>query len=1100
MKKFFLLILMFSVIAGYSQQLRRSDQVQQRAIDSSKYSKEIQRIVSSYDQAALHALYTEFNNKYTSAKEEATAYALANNIPIRKYNDDGSFDELQRIVLDGTLLYYSLHNVNAAISTRANFLNSGGGLGLTVDGNGMTAHVWDGGPIRPTHEAYDGPGGTNRATINDGNTVLDGNSFHAQHVSGTIMASGQPDASSKGMAWQGMALTHDWNNDLSEATTEAALGMLISNHSYGYNATTIPDAWFGQYGSDARDWDILMYNSPYYLQIKSAGNDGSNNTANAAPLDGQSAYDKLNGDACAKNNLVIANGQDASVNATTGELISVVRNAGSSEGPTDDYRIKPDIMANGTSLRSTLETSNSAYGNLTGTSMSAPNTTGTLLLLQEHYNDVNGNFMKAATLKGLALHTADDVAPTGPDAQTGWGQLNAKKAAETISAVPSSAVISELNLGQGGTYQVTIQADGINPLIASISWTDPAHAVISGTNNTTPALVNDLDLRLNNGSAFTPWRLTGVTTNGMGDNSADPFERVDISGASGQYLLTVNHKGTLTNGSQDFTLIVTGGTIAASTPEISYATTTTSTTENTDCAFTDVTVPLNIAMAPSQDADVTFSVNGGTALNNIDFEIMTPSVTFLQGQTTSQDLVVRFFNDGFIESPETAIIDFTVNANGGDATANPLADSLTITINDDDTAPVASTDVILHSNDFEGPSGWTSIDGDGDGNNWLEYVTGVTYTGIDGDFPGSETDLSILGGFGTANANNYYISPLINIPANASNTEFYFGIGAYNSVEHYAVYWTTNASTPANINAGIQLEDRNALANNGEFRTINRNDLAGQSGYFVVRHYNSSANSGLLLFDNITITATYPTPVQTTVNDGSTHDLVDIPGGPGTLYNYDSSSGDIMTAITNNITTDYGCVTVSVSRAGNGAQSYNGSSGANLVTDKTFTISPANTTGSGDTSITFYFTEAEIAGWESAVSGNRNNLMAGRGTATTFAEIVSLTVGCFGSNVTLTGNFTGLDGTYCFGPLTAFVTCPGVSAHVADHTVRAAVDFSSALSHPGYGTRPAGSAPKPSLVDHRCTPCTVRTGASLRGAAAAGGAHDGHGWPSRQKS
>src|SRR5690606_12291207 len=348
-------------------------------------------------------------------------------------------------------------------------------------------------------------------------------------------------------------------------TTAASAGMLISNHSYGYQASAIPDSWFGQYGSDARDWDAIMRNAPYYLMVVAAGNDGNDNTSNGTPLEGQSAYDKLSGHETAKNNLVVANGQDASINPD-GSLNSVTRNSGSSEGPTDDYRIKPDIMGNGTSLYSTFETSNTAYGNLTGTSMASPNVAGTLLLLQEHYVNLHGNFMKAATLKGLALHTAEDVAPTGPDAQTGWGLMNAKKAAETLTtaaASSGSAIVEELSLSQGQTYQITVQANGVDPLMASISWTDLAGAVNNGTNSNTPALINDLDIRLSNGTTYTPWKLNAVNSNTKGDNIVDPYERIDINGASGTYTLTVTHKGTLSGGAQNFSLIVTGTVVAS---------------------------------------------------------------------------------------------------------------------------------------------------------------------------------------------------------------------------------------------------------------------------------------------------------------------------------------------------------------------------------------------------------------------------------------------------------------------------------------------------------------------------------------------------------
>ncbi|MBZ0328084.1 MAG: S8 family serine peptidase [Altibacter sp.] len=1027
MKNFILSIFLLSFFIGFGQQ-RTSTQVGfQKIADTTKYATAVNAIVAGYDQAKLNALYNTFSERQTSEKEEAVAYALINNIPIEKYNEDGSFDELQRITSYGAPIYYKLHNANASISTRANYLNTGGGLGLTVDGDNLTAHVWDGGPTRPTHQEFDGAGGSNRVTINDGVTTINGNSFHAQHVTGTIVASGFV-AAAKGMAWQANALTHDWNNDLTEATSEASSGMLLSNHSYGFDATAIPDAWFGQYGSDARDWDLLMNSAPYYLMVNSAGNDGNDNTANGNPLAGNAAFDKLNGTATAKNNFVIANGQDASIDGS-GNLISVNRNSGSSEGPTDDYRIKPDIMGNGTSLYSSLETSNSAYGNLTGTSMSAPNVTGTLLLLQEHYFDINAAFMKAATLKGLALHTADDTAALGPDAETGWGLLNAKFAAETITANPASAVISELTISQGQTYQVTIQSDGVNPLKASISWNDPAGAINSGTNSSTPALVNDLDLRLNNGSTFTPWRLTGVNSNGTGDNTVDPYERIDISGASGQYTLTVTHKGTLSGGAQDFSLVVTGGNIAASTPQISYGTTTSSLTEQTDCSYTDVTIPLNIAMAPSQDADVNFAVAGGTATDGVDFDLITTSVTFLQGQTTSQNMTVRIYHDAFVESTETAIIEFTVNPNGGDATANTNANSLTITINDNDVAPTVTQNLNILFEDFEVPTGWTSIDADGDTFDWV--ISNLD--GIHGYVGNAARSFSWNGSNYTPN--NYLMSPQFTIPAGATAASVSYEIGSATDPnffsEHYSVYFVTDISNEAAILSSTLLvleNDRTIPAVGSETRSHNLNAVIGTPGYFVVRHHNVTGEWYLGL-DTVSVDATVNTAVQTAVNNGTSDQKLLM--GAGTIYTADASSGDVMLDITNNNSENYGCVDVAVTRAGTGAQPYDGSTSPNLVMDKTFAITPANTSGAGNTNVAFYFTEAEIAGWETAVGGTvgvtRNSLVIARDDNGSLVETATATLGAFGTNVTLSGTFSGLDGTYLFGPIGAFLTCPGVT-------------------------------------------------------------------------
>ncbi|QNM85008.1 S8 family serine peptidase [Polaribacter pectinis] len=515
--------------------------------------KEKQDITREYDLSKLKNLKEKFQKKFSEEKNRAILLATQRGWKI-KYTENGTYYELMRISEEGKPLYYKTDNVDAAVSTRANFLHKDGGLGLDLEGQGMTAYVWDGGLARTTHQEYDGDGGENRFSIGDGTTELN---FHAAHVMGTIISSGFEPAA-KGMAPKAKGIGNDWDNDIAETTAAAAEGMLLSNHSYGFNADNIPDWTFGAYGEAAREWDEVMYNAPYYLTVFSAGNDGGNNSANAEPLEGNSSFDKINTNKTSKNSMVVANGQDATINAD-GTLSNVVRNSGSSEGPMDDLRIKPDIMGNGTGLYSSYESSDDAYSTITGTSMAAPNVTGSLLLLQQHHKESYGNFMRAATLKGLALHTADDTDIAGPDPHTGWGLMNTKVAAETITKNGFESWISEEVLSNGGTYSITVKSDGFNPLLASISWTDKPGEISDGTaNNPKAALVNDLDIRVTQGSnEYKPWRLTGVYSNEKGDNLVDPYERVDIDNPSGEYTITVTHKGTLAE-DQRFSLIVTG--------------------------------------------------------------------------------------------------------------------------------------------------------------------------------------------------------------------------------------------------------------------------------------------------------------------------------------------------------------------------------------------------------------------------------------------------------------------------------------------------------------------------------------------------------------
>jgi subtilisin-like proprotein convertase family protein len=515
------------------------------------------QIVKANNQEELQNLIVDLKAKNLKDQEKVLEYSRANNIPIFRENQDGSFDQLMRITDAGVPVYYSIDNVDAAISTRANRLHNGNSLGLNIEGQGMTAYVWDGGPTRITHQEFGAIAGQ-RASRGDAPSTLNNNSFHATHVSGTIAGSGV-NASAKGMAPQAQVVTSDWTSDTSEMAAFAANGALISNHSYGIPIASFSSApeFIGKYTGAAREVDQIAYNAPYYLPVYSAGNDGNN--SNPSPIGAFADVDKLTGDKVAKNIMTVANAQDALINLD-GSLNSVVISSGSSQGPSDDFRIKPDIAGNGTGLTSSFDSSDSAYGTISGTSMASPNVAGSMLLLQQYYNNKNGVFMRAATLKGLTLHTADDAGAIGPDTKFGWGLMNTMAAANAISENRIESRIVEEELMSGQSYSITVESDNVTALIASISWTDlPGGINTNGLNDAAPALVNDLDIRITqNGTSFEPWKLTSVSTNGTGDNSVDNFERVDVANASGTYTITVTHKGTLVSGSQAFSLVVTG--------------------------------------------------------------------------------------------------------------------------------------------------------------------------------------------------------------------------------------------------------------------------------------------------------------------------------------------------------------------------------------------------------------------------------------------------------------------------------------------------------------------------------------------------------------
>jgi hypothetical protein len=1010
-----------------------------------KYAKMIQAVIDSYDQFEGMRTLEQEKIIHTQKAAALRSKALKMNIPIIRINEDGTESLLIAFLEGDKPLYYSIDNVDAAESTRTDHLHTGGSLGLNLNGDDLTAHVWDGGPVRPTHQEFDGAGGANRLTINDGVTTLNGNSFHAMHVSGTIGASGFQ-AAAKGMAWQANVLAHDWDSDDVEARAEAMSGMLISNHSYGIPFTSV-DTEFpyypGQYNSASTEWDDIMYDYPFYLMVKSAGNHG-NSTGGTAPLEGNIQFDKLTGNANAKNNLVIVNAQDANVDGS-GNLISVTRNSGSSEGPTDDLRVKPDIAGNGTGLYSSYDNSDSAYNTISGTSMSAPNVTGTLLLLQDHNANVNSAFMRAATLKGLALHTADDVSGAGPDAEWGWGLLNAKAAAEAITNADAAngAIIEENTLNNGTSYSINVQSDGVNPLLASISWTDPAGTPDNSTtpNVGTPVLVHDLDIRLSNGSTFYPWRLTSVNTKSNDSNSGngnlvDPYERIDISVPAGIYTLTVSHKGALSV-PQAYSLIVTGANLAPSIPEISFSTILGTQVENSECGFVDVTIPVTIASAPSVAATVDFTVSGsGSGTDNEDFSLETSTLTFPTGSAAAQNITLRVYHDSFLEGDETAIIDFTVNDNGGDAFANTAADQFTLTITNDDAIPTEAINVTLFSEDMVGPGFQveTNFNGDGTtdafsfGNTAAATSAYWTTSGNSSQFAFTNDDACNCDkSFNFLNTNaidmsGAYDSALLTFDHAFSNI----------APETGQVLISTDAG--ASTNLVLTLTNTSTTLGGSAYSspwvngvTVDMTPYIGEPDVRVYFVYSDGNNwSYGMAIDNIVVTAEGGSEVQTAVNiGGGTQDDLTI-YKDGTVYSSDATTGNVMATIVNNQADDYGCTTVAVNRDGTNAQAYNGSVAPNLVMDKRFTISPTNTIGAGDVTLTFYFSQAEIDGWISDTGLLVGDLVAGRGNSTSISETANLTVGSFGTNVTLTGNFTGLDGEFYFGTSDSFVApCAG---------------------------------------------------------------------------
>ena len=544
----------------------------------------------------------------------AVARAQELGLPVRRELPDGRVQEVAGLDERGQLLYRITHNVNAAISTAANLVQA---APYSLTGTNILAGVWDGGSVRATHQEFGG-----RVTVRDGSASID----HATHVGGTIAARGAS-ANAKGMATAARIDSYDWNSDITEmnaagaATATETNKMLVSNHSYGFisgwnyvNGGSPYRVWdwygnftdtngfehdFGRYNTNTRSTDLTAVAVPFMTIFWSAGNERNNNPANGQSValspqsttvvsysssshpggDGtyRNGYQNIGFNSVAKNivtigavNDAVSGGQRATNNATMSSF--------SSWGPTDDGRIKPDLVANGVDLFSSGNGSDTAYYGSSGTSMSSPNAAGSAVLVAQEYVQLFGQAMRSSTMRGLLIHTADDIGTAGPDYVNGWGLINTKTAVDLVRDHASNPTKVRLTEGLITTNNQTITHsftwDGVSPIKATLAWTDPAGAVITSADSRTNNLVNNLDLRVVGPSGVTnrPYVMPFVgtwTQESMnqaattGTNNTDNVEQVYIASpsAGGTYQAVVTYQGTLSGNQQHYSLLISGSAL-----------------------------------------------------------------------------------------------------------------------------------------------------------------------------------------------------------------------------------------------------------------------------------------------------------------------------------------------------------------------------------------------------------------------------------------------------------------------------------------------------------------------------------------------------------
>jgi hypothetical protein len=461
-------------------------------------------------------------------------------------------------------------------------------------GLGTVAAVIDEGGVRDTHQEFQ-QGRAQRLTKAPFST-------HSTHVAGTIIAAGL-DPRAKGMAPAASVISLDFDNDLQDLANLPADGLEVTNHSYGpvsgwnyhpqygwmwwgdRSLSNDDDVTFGRYGARESTLDGLLHDAlrSRWLSFVAAGNDRNDGprtqpvahfvyTVRNGQLDweasdrirlndgGKTGFDTVSGLCVAKNTVCIGAIEDAKPGAAASTFVTT---SFSAFGPADDGRIKPDLTANGQNLLSTSDADDQAYLEMPGTSMASPTAAGIGLIVGQAFDKHRGRLARGIDVKATLIHTAVDAGRPGPDAEFGWGVINALAAGSVVA--DAAHLIESIDVGQGSLAPWPLQSNGTDPIRITLVWNDPAgRANTGGLDNSAPALVNDLDIQLvgPGGTIHFPYRLdvANPSANARRDgvNRVDNVEVIDALPSAGSWQLQIRGFALQQGPVQNATIIVSG--------------------------------------------------------------------------------------------------------------------------------------------------------------------------------------------------------------------------------------------------------------------------------------------------------------------------------------------------------------------------------------------------------------------------------------------------------------------------------------------------------------------------------------------------------------
>jgi subtilisin family serine protease len=386
---------------------RKDQKVEKAARDAAaRYAKQLPGlpvVVSAFDGAALEEVQAWLKNaRATVGRVDAPLLSISAVVPAERLDELSALD---------TVLYVELsrpgsggHDFSMAVMG-VDYLRPGG-FGTRFSGAPVILGILDTGfmvgSAAPTTHQDLNKFGCGRNFTTDAAGVWNDEQGHGTHVLATIAGSGTAQARFRGVApgLGGSATTRIraakiWNsaNSGTQAQEQSGQDYMDDGPDCGSDRPQVVSVSGGatglnQTGTDARSrgldqrvWDARQ------TWVVCSGNSGP-------------GAGTIWASGVAKNALTVGNVLDSG-DGTIGDI-----SGSSSRGPTGDGRMKPTIVATGSSIRSARAGTTNDYSDKSGCSMATPHVSGIVATVMEHYPEFRTlpHLMRAHLMATALLH------------------------------------------------------------------------------------------------------------------------------------------------------------------------------------------------------------------------------------------------------------------------------------------------------------------------------------------------------------------------------------------------------------------------------------------------------------------------------------------------------------------------------------------------------------------------------------------------------------------------------------------------------------------------------------------------------------------------